>query len=518
MLMGLAATAQTRPCDADFAASDACLGAGNAVWLTQLDTARLSQASFFADYRKGGLRNYSDADKQTTLGAQTDTYARLPMQRGEAFVYGAAGYDYSSGKHMNGSVFIDPEWMPFDLVMTDSTAGTKHLENYAIEGAAAWTDGRLTFGARLALNAASYAKTRDLRHNNKLLALDLTAGFGYDFGPIAIAANYAYSRSTEGIDFGIYGTQDKTYTTLVSYGTFWGLPETASTSLGFTQTTREMPFFDSHNGGAVQLLARFGERWRWFADFSLSHRSGYYGPESAYTAVLTDHEGNRFDVTSQLTFELSTVRQRLTAHFVHETLENSLRLYRTESDGYGLTEVVYYGTTPTLDADRTQLAVDYRADLGVDCGTPRWTFALDYSLNSTDRTAMRFLITHRTQIDTHRLAASVVRNVFVGESLISAKLGGAVQWGSGTPSEFGTQQGTQPTSTRLTLLTDDLMTDYDFRTNRRGLGSAEVGFMHPVASVSLGFKLSYAFEKCAHSDFLDGSTRHHFAASLACQF
>ncbi len=498
-------------------AQTAPLVSDNAAWLRTLETDRVATAQGGVRTEGGGFRDYSDGKHETTGAASSETYMRT--SEGRVVLHGEVGYSHTTLRAANGSAFIDPERKPFDLVAVDSTAGTKRLERYDIGGGLAWTTNRLTLGASVHLDAASYAKTRDLRHRNKRMALDLSLGLAYDLGAVEVGANYVYHRSTEGIKFGIYGTQDKTYTTLVSYGTFWGMAEEASTSLGYTQTTRELPLFDQWNGVGGQVRLRLGDNLTLFDDFSYEWHDGYYGLHSPYTAVLSDHEGELVRNTFEAAMRQGDNRYRLTASVARETLRNYARLFRTETDlTTGFNTVRYYGSSGTLEASFNDFALEARGELGTSGGQPRWALCVAYAHHRDDQTAMRFTLTRRTLIRQDEVSLSAQRN-FVGEhNDFGAGLGASLRTGGGKPLELGRQEGTAPDTVNLISLDDLRLQHYDYETATLLAARLRLTWLHHFERMALGLDLHYTHLAATNADYCPSGSRDVVQLNLLCQF
>ena len=98
---------------------------------------------------------------------------------------------------MTGSAFMQ-ERMPFNLVEDSLTnPGKKHRDTYHLVGALGVDIHQgMSVGARLDYTSANYAKYKDLRHQNKLMDLQLTLGGHVPLTDwLSMGADYTYHRN-----------------------------------------------------------------------------------------------------------------------------------------------------------------------------------------------------------------------------------------------------------------------------------------------------------------------------------
>ena len=234
--------------------------------------------------------------------------------------------------------------MPFDLVEADNNAGDKSMETFSINGAIGWKAWRcLAIGAQLNYTAGTYAKQRDLRHSNTLM--DINAGLDAHFllpHNSGIGIGMVYSRRTEAMQFKTYGTTDQIYYTLIDYANHHGEREAFGTE-GFTDSKNRLPLLSEYIG--VRVQSKYN---RLFADIVYSHRNGYYGRKSQYSASHEQHHGDnfalhlRYDITQRaerlVWVDLRMATERLTSERENyrrtiATNGHILRILRTNKDG-----------------------------------------------------------------------------------------------------------------------------------------------------------------------------------------
>ena len=325
----------------------------NAAALTLFNSENIAEAEVSFTHANGKLTNFSGSPSLNDFQGAIESYYRLTPR---AVVYGAISYDNQSGKDMTGSVFMQDR-LPFDIVEDSLTnLGRKHRDTYHLVGAFGYTvfDG-LAIGMKADYTAANYAKYKDLRHKNKLMNLDFTAGvlssFNIQHSTLHIGLDYTYHRRTESVEFGTYGKADKVYKSLIDYGAMMGIVEQFGND-GYTDKTNEMPLFEDAHGVGLQLefqpnhhSRRFSDGLSLFAAASYTHATGYYGRPSQYTITYTDHDRNILTLQGRASYAFSASRLNLDVKYQSETLENRINTYRGLTNDYGATYYEYYDAT-----------------------------------------------------------------------------------------------------------------------------------------------------------------------------
>lgn len=210
---------------------------------------------------------------------------------------------------MSGSAFLHPEETPFDIVeMDDSGAGTKRHEWYMLRGEAGYLlTSRLSWGGQLEYRTENYAKFKDLRHQNSLMNLHLSTGFSYElFSGWQVGLSYGYLRNVETVGFGIYGTTDRQYTSLISFGGFYGRSEVFGES-GYTSNTT--PLFTQTHEVAFQGQYHRGDL-NWFQEVFIRKTSGRFGSGSSTSITYSTHTGSEVGYRTKLTWQQSRLFRR----------------------------------------------------------------------------------------------------------------------------------------------------------------------------------------------------------------
>ena len=155
--------------------SEPLLESRNPAGLQVLPAKNLSELRLASNHTRGAFVNFYQPDNSLSWQAFAASSHRFNSR---TVFQGKVAYERFSGKNMGGSMFIDPNQNPIDIIEPgDATRGTKELENYSFTGALSTALApRFDIGAALDLRAANYAKMKDLRHINSLLDLNTRVG------------------------------------------------------------------------------------------------------------------------------------------------------------------------------------------------------------------------------------------------------------------------------------------------------------------------------------------------------
>ena len=422
--------------------TDAWLTSQNAAGLIRLNHPSISEAEVSLTKRKGGHIDWYQSPDVLQVTANVESFTRISQR---TVVFGAMTYDNFSGSDMAGSAFINPDRKPFDIV-EDSlvNTGTKHRDTYRLTGAVGIDVGRGTaVGLRLDYTAANYAKYKDLRHKNKLMDLQFTAGILLPLTsilspltssilPLTVGANYLYRRTTESVTFSLYGNEDKVYKSLIDYGTFMGRVEQFGSS-GYTDQGREMPLVDDYNGASIQFSLQPTDNLTFYNALTYSHRVGYYGRKSPYTITYTNHHANLLTYEARLAW---TVRRSVfCADFTmsSENLENQANTYRELKNESGANYYEYYDPVKTANKLWKNGRLAVTADLDVDGELPAWTLTAALNWHNRQQTSYLYPYYRRQHLRTTEASLSATRNLLTSKGVWTLSLTASYQKGSGDP-------------------------------------------------------------------------------------
>lgn len=456
---------------------DAWLTQPNAATLTRYQHNNMAIAELATSYSGGSLTEFGGPSNVLQVNAGVESYYRISPR---AVVFGSISYDNWTGRNLTGSVFMGKR-RPFDIVEDSLTnAGHKHRDTYHLVGAFGYavSDG-FAIGIKADYTAGNYAKYKDLRHKNKLMDLQLTAGF---YAPLAswlqVGANYTYRRQTESVTFNTYGKNDKTYKSFIDYGAMLGVVEQFGSD-GYTEKSREMPFFEDGHGGSLQVeFPSLIRQLSLFTSASLHHATGYYGRKSPYTIAYTNHDRDIFTLTTAVRYATATTRQRLDFSYQHEQLQNRAETFRTLVNAAGSPNYEYYDAVETGDKHWYNLSLDYTLHLGIQGQLPAWTVQAGYHWQKRNITAYLYPYYRRQILKTREVTALVERNIIARRGVYTITLNGGYQKGSGEPfvdGIFVTPSDQQPQAATMEAY---LWQDYHLLT---------------APQYSIGLQLKYAF-------------------------
>ena len=360
--------------------------------------------------------------------------------------------------------------------------------------------------------AANYAKYKDLRHKNKLMNLDFTAGvlssFNIQHSTLHIGLDYTYHRRTESVEFGTYGKADKVYKSLIDYGAMMGIVEQFGND-GYTDKTNEMPLFEDAHGVGMQFELRpshyshrINDGLSLFAAASYTHATGYYGRPSQYTITYTDHDRNILTLQGRASYAFSASRFNLDVKYQSETLENRINTYRGLTNEYGATYYEYYDATKSGEKGWRNFDVDYTLHLGIRHELPTWTITAGYHWQQRDITAYLYPYYRQQQLNTSEIAASVTRNLDLMGGILGVTLNGGYQTGSGDPyhdGSFVTPSAKQPQPATMEAF---LYSDYEYLTAKQyrlGL-QLKYSFLFPGTHLNTFVRTAFDYRKATTPD------------------
>lgn len=498
--------------------SDGWLSSYNAAGLRHLSVDNISIAELHADQQQGKLINYYEAEQSFDAGARVESYCRL---NDRVVFYGKLSYDYFRGKRMGGSVFISPYDNPFDIVeYADSTRGDKTKENYHLIGAVSIELRKgFTLGGMIDYNAANYAKSKDLRHTNKLLDMTATVGLSYQFSPsFEGGIGYLYRRNTEGLHFAIYGTTDQQYNSLVSYGAFYGKSEFFGDT-GYTKKGEEKPLFNRFNGLFLQAALTIGEA-KFYNELVCKSRDGYYGKRSPNTVVYSEHESDILEYTGHFSLSQKSRQHHLLLQLSSEALDNYENIYRTETKPGGVSEVVYYNRVKVADKKQRHATLTYRLHCGIQQSLPVWTFEGGAAYRQHLQTLSVYPYYRKQEIKQYRLQLSLLRNLIHGENLFTCQLSAAYSFGDGTMKEEGTYATPSESQTEPKQIDRYLLREYEYLTAKRMNLFADIRYSRHLTTLPIqGYAaIRYGYGKAAEVSALEGDSRHELSLRIGCLF
>lgn len=406
----------------------------NASLINGLNINTISLCEISLNLEKGGFKNYYQADKSLMPGAKAESFYRFnPKVSG----YGKMSYSNFYGEGISGSAFVDPENVPFDIVEQNAeNSGVKNLETYDIVGAiAVEVFNNFSLGAKLDYTAANYAKRKDLRHKNSFMDMMFSLGLSYQGSFFTTGADCFYNRKNQRLKFLTFGTTDKTYNSIISYGAFWGLREEFGTE-GFTDRMKEMPLSDVVEGFNYQLLIKITENLKWFNDISLSWRSGNYGEKNQYSVQYEKHDAKIYSLSGSLFLTKNKFTHSFNYQAEKEELNVFKNIFKTETFDGGLTDYIYYDKLRISQRDFRVLKLVYNCLLFSNLNEKKqvWDFGISGAFSNRNLVAVKYPFWRHQDLTTKQIDVSLSeKNCLSEEKEITFRIGGGLKKGSGYP-------------------------------------------------------------------------------------
>jgi len=459
--------------------SDPWLTQRNSAALTRFRARNIAEAELTLSHGGGRLTEYYGSPNILQGSASIESLYRITRR---TVVFGGISYDNWTGRDMTGSAFINPSRYPFDIVEDSLTnPGRKHRDTYQLSGGFGtrlWQS--YSVGIRLDYTSANYAKYKDLRHKNKFMNLQLTAGIYAPVMPwLSIGADYSYHRQTESVDFATYGKSDKVYKSLIDYGASMGMVEQFGNE-GYTDKSSEMPLFEDSHGGAFQLELSPLQYLSIYGSLTASHATGYYGRQSPYTITYTNHDRDILTIEGRATYDPFQCASRfcLDVSYSQEQLQNRANTFRGLTNANGATYYEYYDPVESTDKKWREADIRYTMHFGIQGEMPTWTVTAGYHWLKRDITAYLFPYYRLQRITSQEINASLIHNIISQRGVWSITVNGGFLKGSGEPYQDGTfMTPSNKQSTPATMPTF-LVQDYHLLT---------------AAQYSMGLQLKYAF-------------------------
>lgn len=437
----------------------------NAAFLTSFQINRISYIEASLSKLNGNFLNYNGSDNSLEYRLKTESYYRLHER---LMLYGALSYASFTGQEMAGSAFINPYYMPFDIVeMDDANKGRKRLETYRLRGALGLQlTSRLALGADLDYVAGNYAKHKDLRHQNTRMDMRFAAGVNYQLNSrLTAGLSYSYRRNSEDVSFDVYGNTDRQYYSLISYGAFYGRRE-AFGETGFTSARK--PLFTQTHGGALQLQLHPLSGWKLFNELYYKSLKGRFGTDVSNSVTYTRHEGSELGYKGRFTLgEAATMLHIIDFSAGIGELTNFENSYKESTDEKNVSQIIYYGSNEVLDRSEWKGSLAYTAYLKEIEGSPMWIAGLkaDFYKRKTKTVIYPY---YRRQ-DFYQIGAEgyAERNIRQKLNLYTIRLSAGYGSGGGTAKEDGLYATPGSGQAAPASRDDLLMQEYEYFTASR---------------------------------------------------
>jgi hypothetical protein len=499
--------------------SDARIAGENPAGLQYLPVSKISLAEVYFSKNNGGFVNYYQSADNSEAGAQTESFFRLNPK---VVLYGKVRYANFNGKQMGGSTFIDPYRRTFDIQETaDSTRGNKNMEDCRLTGAASIRiSDRLILGGRIDYRVANYAKFKDLRHYNKLFDFSAAVGATCALGDrFEWGVNYFYHRNVEEIGFEMYGTTDRRYISLISFGAFYGRAEEFGSSSSYTDPDNSNPAVGEWHGASLQLTFNKDEKLQFFNELSYRMQNGFFGKRSPSTPVFFEHYAPAWSYSASFLLRSGRNQQTVTAGIERESLKNFENIYRFEHTAGGRTDVAYLGDNQILDCSTLKSSLGYTASLHVEDYCPQWILKAEASYYSREQTVSLYPYFRRQNIHAAGINLSAARNIVRRQNRYTLLVG--IQYGSGGGFPWKDGVYVTPSETQKPPRNNDtlLMREYEYLTASRISGVTGIGYTRLIHSgISMYVNINYGYTNAFNVNHLSGNNSHSLNLLAGCAF
>lgn len=345
--------------------------------------------------------------------------------------YGRMNYSYFKGKDMGGQILMDPYYNPINfLESTDTTTGTKALEEYTLEGAMAYSlSDRLTLAGKIRYQSADYAKRKDPRSLNQWMDLDASVGARYSFGEKAsVGLSLNYAKTIETVSEKLFGTLDRQYYYLIDYGGSFGKVEIIDGDNGYLSVSSERPMFNQFFGASAQTEFNVGGV-NAFIDLGAAYRSGYFGKKASGSVRFCDFDGMRYNLDARVTFRTGAILHRIDGGLNVMTSLNKENSYRVSTTPGQNPEIQYFGSQEVGDKTVSNATARYSVKgesvRGKGAFRPAsWAASVEYRYFGLDQTATSYPFYRKQRLASNTLGVKIIKNLGLRNDILSLTLGG----------------------------------------------------------------------------------------------
>lgn len=516
----LAQTADSVFADFNFAKnSQAWLNSNNATGLHHFQLSHASTISLSFNKQKGGFVNYYQSDNSNVWSGKTESYYRL---NNKIVFYGLVNYKNFMGKNMGGSIFLNPNETPFNILETaDSTAGNKKQENYQLIGAISFAiKPNLYLGTKINYQATNYAKHKDLRHKNKALNLKLTAGISYKLKSLEIGANYLYNRYIEGIQLDMFGNTDKQYMLLIDFGNFYGRRELYDDNgIGYISGYGEKPLSNISNGGNLQIDIILSDKLTFFNEFGFNKSKGNFGIKEMGSILYTSHKGYNLSYTGVLSYQQQNRLHKLKLNFANSNLTNYENIFRISTNPGELSKTEYFGEVKMLNRKLLQTSINYTGYFCIKNLKPKWELQAGVNIFNRNQKTSIFPFYRKQNISNLIAQASLMRTFFYTNKQLSVQAN--IGYGKGTGTPFtDTHRGTLSTITKKPKSSElNIYREHEFYTLSRMIAGINAKYGLYLKNKLFAYKkLSYQLTYAPNTQYIKGKYLHYLQIKIGIEF
>jgi hypothetical protein len=323
----------------------------------------------------------------------------------------------------------------------------------------------------------------------------------------------------EGVEFDVFGTTDKQYFSLISYGAFYGKTEMfEKTGPGYTGENN--PMYSKFNGASLQLGIDLTSEIYFFNEFTYKSRGGEFGKRTPYKIVYSEHSSDIFEYKGSLALKKEQNRHFININFENETLENLENVYKFESRPGGNNYIVYYDPLKVAGKERFGAKAEYVAYIGVKDFCPEWIFkgGVDYKRNRLTASVYPYYRKQNVHYTSYNLSAA--RNIIKNENMYGFSIDVRYTSGGGTAKDDDVYATPGENQTKPRYIDKSLNNEFEYLTT--GQLKGDIGLKYSRTLNKTGIRgytaLHYSLTKAFNAEYLDGDNLNALTLTAGCTF
>lgn len=487
----------------------------NAAGLHFIDFDNSSYIETYVNKNDGPFVKYYESDNSINFGLKTASYTKIK----KTVYYGKIDYNNFVGQNMTWSGLINPE--RYMLLLANDIPAEKAKESYKISGGFSTPlTKNLLLGVKLNYEVGNLTKRKDLRHETRLLDIEVCGGLIYKTDWLNVGANYYYQKFHENIKFSKIAKDEINYNGYLFKGLWFGIMDTWSQDV----LNLSRPFVDKQNGGSLQFEFLLNNYMRFFNEFTYKNQKGITGPGA--DKEYSQSEAVSYEYKGIFQFEKETTRHYLRLNTNYTDANNYDKITNNEYIG-GIYIVRYYGLNKTFSKWKFNFNPEYEVAFGKYKSNPDWNIKIGYnysSQSSISSLVYPFYFTQDIIVNSEYL--KINKNLFWHKGMIDLSLLGSYSKGCGE--KLKQHKGTLTTTEQISediipyQQVDMLNREYEFLTTGKFHGEAGIRYSCFLTSKKLTGAIyidgKYRFTTTSELAYHQGSHAGMFSLALGFSF
>jgi len=315
------------------------------------------------------------------------------------------------------------------------------------------------------------------------------------------------------------------YTSLISFGAFYGQTELSSDRTGYFNARN--PMFNQYNGVAIQVHLKIAQNWRFFNEFSYLLNSGYFGRpgfnSATATIMHTENDGVAMAYSGNLSYVGQQNQHSLSINFHNEKLDGYEKVRKLETapglEGAGSQIYVYPGKVQVVERNRNTAGLEYTAKLNVQDYCPEWVLKVGGNYSNRWQTVIFYPYYRKQDIFWWNAYLSADRRFTSGIHQYGISLGLLYGAGGGDMNNDGTYAKSSDKSTQPASSDFNLSREYEYLTASRIGANIGCSYARQLRADVRGYvRLNYGLTKASQIEHLEGSGFNMVQISIGCNF